>query len=75
MKSRLENLEDCRLANFDDLVLERWLRQRESKKLIWETKDGLRLPIQEMTDSHLNNAIECARRRTLHDAIADSDWV
>ena len=75
MKSGLKNLEDCRLANLDDLILERWLRQRESKKIIWETKDGLRLPIQEMTDSHLKNAVECARRRILEDAINDSAWV
>lgn len=75
MKNRPENLEDCRLANLDDLLLERWLRQRESKDIIWETKDGLRLPIQEMTDRHLKNAIECARRRILDDAIADSNWV
>lgn len=71
MKSRLEDLEDCRLANLDDLLLERWLRQRESKDIIWKTKDGIRLPIQEMTDSHLKNAIECARRRILDNALQD----
>lgn len=71
MKSRLANSDGCRLANFDDLMLERWLRQRESKKIIWETKDGVRLPIQEMTDSHLKNAIECARRRILDNALQD----
>ena len=60
-----------RLANLDDLVLELWLRQRESKNILWETKDGVRLPIQEMTDSHLKNAIDYARRRIVNEALQD----
>ena len=44
-------------ATLEDLELELWLRQRERKQLLWKTKDGKSIPIDEMTDKHLINAI------------------
>lgn len=40
-------------ASLEDL--KRGLRKRES--LVWETKDGKKIPIKEMSTSHIINAI------------------
>ena len=42
-------------ATVEDLRKELWLRKR--KKLVWETKDGQLIPLEQMTDKHLENAI------------------
>ena len=41
----------------EDLMLEMWLRAREQRKLIWKTKDGKEIPLKDMSDSHLQNAL------------------
>ncbi len=43
-------------ATVEDLRKELWLRKR--KKLVWETKDGQLIPLEQMTDKHLENAID-----------------
>ena len=49
------------MANFtlqeSDLRLEMWLRARESGKLVWTTKDGRQIPLKDMSDTHLINAL------------------
>lgn len=44
-------------AEYNDLVLERWLRARQNGQIVWVTKSGEKIPINKMTDSHLENAI------------------
>ena len=35
-------------ATLNDLELELWLRQRERKEIIWITKQGAQIPINDM---------------------------
>ena len=44
-------------ATIRDLELEAWLRRRERKEIVWKSKSGQIIPIQEMSDAHLFNAI------------------
>ena len=46
-------------ATIDDLRKEQWLRRRNAGEIKWITKDGKEIPINEMSDSHLENAINC----------------
>ena len=43
-------------AELNDLYKELWLRRRNSGELVWKSKSG-DIPIKDMTDEHLNNAI------------------
>ena len=45
-------------ASLDDLRLEQFLRNRNSGKLVWKTKEGELIPIKDITDEHLNNIIQ-----------------
>ena len=47
-----------RKANIQDLKLELWLRQRNSGSIIWTTKDGKNIPIKDMDNKHLVNALK-----------------
>lgn len=44
-------------ARLEDLYKELWLRRRNSGELVWESKNGS-IPIKDMTDEHLKNAID-----------------
>ena len=44
-------------ATIKDLELELWLRRRDKGEMVWQTKDGKIIPIKDMTDTHLFNAI------------------
>ncbi len=46
-------------ATIDDIKQELWLRLREKKHIVWETKDGQQIPIQDLSDTHLINIIDC----------------
>lgn len=48
---------DNREATRADLVKELWLRERNSGALVWVTASGEKVPVKDMTDSHLRNAI------------------
>lgn len=45
-------------ATIQDLKLELWLRQRNSGSIIWTTKDGKNIPIKDMDNNHLVNALK-----------------
>ena len=47
-----------RRATIQDLKLELWLRQRNSGSIIWTTKDGKNIPIKDMDNNHLVNALK-----------------
>ena len=49
-------------ATIDDLVREQWLRARNSGELVWATKDGKEIPVKDMTDTHIENAIKAVRK-------------
>ena len=49
--------QEIREATRDDLVKELWLRERNSGALVWVTASGEKVPVKDMTDSHLKNAI------------------
>jgi len=50
------------IATLNDLLLEKWFRDRESGRLVWETKIGDKIPIKNLSDSHLINTINYIRR-------------
>ena len=49
-------------ADISDLELELWLRQRNNNSIVWTTKQGDNIPINQMTDEHLINAIKLSRK-------------
>ena len=59
-----------RRAVINDLLKEIWLRNRNRGEIVWVTKDGKEIPINEMTDQHLLNAIEYLTRKREYDEIA-----
>lgn len=44
-------------AGINDLQLELWLRHRNNNSIVWTTKQGEQIPINQMTDEHLINTI------------------
>lgn len=44
-------------ADLKDLKNELWLRLREEGLIRWETSNGDKIPINQMSDAHLVNAI------------------
>ena len=59
-----------RRAVLDDLLKEKWLRERGDGDIVWKTKDGHEIPIVEMSDEHLDNAIEFLKRKKEFDGVA-----
>ena len=49
-------------ASFRDLLREQWSRKRNSGELKWVTKGGEEIPIKDMSDTHLENAINSLLR-------------
>ena len=45
------------IANIDELRLEEFLRNRNSGKLVWKTKEGKIIPLKELSDEHLTNIL------------------
>ena len=48
---------NMKYATLDDLKKEAWLRCRNAGEIVWRTKEGKEIPIKEMSDQHLLNAI------------------
>ena len=51
-----------KIATIEDLLKELWLRKRNSGGIVWKTKNGEEIPIKDVSDSHLINAINCVIR-------------
>lgn len=73
--------QEIREATRTDLVKELWLRERNSGALVWVTASGEKIPVKDMTDSHLKNAIrkiseieELNEIATEFDAFISSQW-
>lgn len=49
-------------ATIADLLLEKWLRSRNSGQLCWKTRDGRAVPLKDMSDKHLQNALDMLNR-------------
>lgn len=50
------------IATIEDLKLEQFLRNRNSGKLIWKTKEGRVIPLKELSDQHLTNILNAYSR-------------
>ena len=44
-------------ATIKDLKREAWLRMREQRRIVWKTKDGNEIPIQDLSTKHLVNIL------------------
>jgi hypothetical protein len=50
------------LATYQDLLLEKWLRQRDSEEIFWITENGDKIPIKRLSDYHLDNIINLYKK-------------
>ena len=50
------------IATIEDLRLEQFLRNRNSGKLVWKTKEGKIIPLKELSDEHLTNILNVYSR-------------
>jgi hypothetical protein len=48
------------IADYNDFERELWLRKREN--IVWKTKDGKVIPLQEMTTEHIVNVMNMLER-------------
>ena len=58
-------------ADTIDLRLELWLRRRDANEIVWTTKGGEKIPINQMSEEHLINAIALAER---NEEIKNTMW-
>ena len=54
-------------ASLKDLEMEMFLRMRDKGLIVWETKDGKKIPINELSDSHLTNIISFLYKKMYDD--------
>ena len=62
-----------RRATADDLQKEYWLRQR--KYIVWRTKDGKDIPIDKLTDEHLENILRILNRSPFEQTYIPEDLI
>jgi hypothetical protein len=51
-----------REATTQDILMEIWLRERNSGEIVWRTRNGNNVAINEMTDTHLKNVLNMLER-------------
>lgn len=62
------------IADIDDLIQEQWLRKRNKGEIIWKTRTGNEIPINEMTDSHLENTINyLIKKKAINEILAENE--
>lgn len=62
------------VADIHDLIQEQWLRKRNKGEIVWKTKTGNEIPINEMTDSHLENTINyLIKRKAINDILVENE--
>lgn len=49
-------------ATLEDIKFERFLRHRKSGTLHWKTKEGSIIPIESLSDEHLENIINAYKQ-------------
>lgn len=52
------------IATEEELRLEKFLRERESGKLIWKDKEGHIIPLKDLTSEHLDNILRAKEVHT-----------
>ena len=62
-----------RRATADDLQKEYWLRQR--KYIIWRTKDAKDIPIDKLTDEHLENILKMLNKSSFEQTYIPEDLI
>jgi hypothetical protein len=58
----LFSMEEKKYASITDLLIEKWLRKRNKDLILWKTKHGDEISIKNMSDKHLDSAIECIKK-------------
>ena len=62
------------VADIDDLIQEQWLRKRDKGEIVWKTRTGNEIPINEMTDSHLENTINyLIKKKAINEILAENE--
>jgi hypothetical protein len=66
-----------RKATIIDIQMELWIRERERGEILWHTKNGDTIPINNMSDYHLKNVLknqEGIERSTLDMMLDFDEW-
>lgn len=62
------------VADIHDLIKEQWLRKRNKGEIVWKTRTGNEIPINEMTDSHLENTINyLIKMKAINDILIENE--
>lgn len=51
------------IATFEELRFEKFLRDRNSGKIVWKDAEGNVKPLKDISDQHLDNILACQNKR------------